>query len=35
MGWWRVRYRGFARNATHFDLLCTAINLRRLVRLAA
>lgn len=29
MGWRRVRYRGLQRNATHLDLLCTAINLRR------
>jgi IS5 family transposase len=35
MGWRRVRYVGFARNAAHFDLLCTAINLKRLVVLAA
>jgi IS5 family transposase len=31
MGWRRVRYRGLTRNAVHFDLICTAINLRRLV----
>src|SRR4051794_11132087 len=31
MGWRRVRYVGFARNAAHFDLLCIAINLKRLV----
>ena len=35
MGWRRVRYLGFARNAGHFDLICTAINLRRFVVLAA
>lgn len=35
MGWWRVRYIGLARNAAHFDLLCTAINLKRLVVLTA
>jgi len=35
MGWWRVRYRGLARNAGHFDLLCAAINIRRLASLAA
>jgi IS5 family transposase len=29
MGWRRVRYRGLRRNATHFDILCTAINLKR------
>jgi IS5 family transposase len=34
MGWRRVRYIGLARNAAHFDLMCTAINLRRLVALA-
>jgi IS5 family transposase len=34
MGWRRVRYIGFARNAAHFDLLCTAINLKRLAVLA-
>ena len=28
-GWTRVRYRGLARNATHLDLLCLALNLRR------
>lgn len=27
--WTRVRYRGLARNATHLDLLCLALNLRR------
>jgi transposase, IS5 family len=27
--WTRVRYRGLAKNAAHFFLLCTAINLRR------
>lgn len=30
-GWARVRYRGLARNAVHLALLCTALNLRRLV----
>lgn len=35
MGWRRVRYIGLARNAGHFDLLCTAINLKRLVVLSA
>jgi transposase, IS5 family len=35
MGWRRVRYVGFARNAAHFDLLCIAINLKRLVVLTA
>jgi IS5 family transposase len=35
MGWWRVRYIGLARNAGHFDLLCTAINLKRLAALSA
>jgi IS5 family transposase len=29
--WSRVRYRGLARNATHLALLCTALNLKRLV----
>jgi IS5 family transposase len=29
-GWTRVRYRGLARNAVHFALLCTALNLKRL-----
>ena len=29
-GWARVRYRGLARNAGHLDLLCLALNLRRL-----
>lgn len=29
-GWTRVRYRGLARNAAHLDLLCLAVNLRRL-----
>lgn len=28
-GWTRVRYRGLARNAAHLDLLCLALNLRR------
>ncbi len=28
-GWTRVRYRGLAKNASHFFLLCTAMNLRR------
>lgn len=35
MGWRRVRYIGLARNAGHFDLVCTAINLKRLVVLSA
>jgi IS5 family transposase len=35
MGWRRVRYVGLTRNAAHFDLICTAINLRRLEVLAA
>jgi len=30
-GWSRVRYRGLARNAVHLALLCTAINLKRMV----
>lgn len=30
MGWRRVRYRGLERNATHFLLMCTAMNLDRL-----
>ena len=30
-GWTRVRYRGLARNAAHLALLCTALNLKRLV----
>jgi IS5 family transposase len=30
MGWSRVRYIGLSRNAVHFDLICTAINLQRL-----
>jgi IS5 family transposase len=34
-GWARVRYRGLARNAVHLALLCTALNLRRLVVLMA
>lgn len=34
-GWARVRYRGLARNAVHLALLCTALNLRRLVVLLA
>lgn len=34
MGWRRVRYIGLARNAVHFDLICTAINLQRLSVLA-
>jgi transposase, IS5 family len=33
-GWTRVRYRGLARNAVHLALLCTALNLKRLVVLA-
>lgn len=32
-GWTRVRYRGLTRNASHFALLCTALNLKRLVTL--
>jgi IS5 family transposase len=32
-GWTRVRYRGLARNAVHLALLCTALNLKRLVAL--
>ena len=35
MGWWRVRYRGVVRNAGHLDLMCTAVNLRRLLVLSA
>jgi IS5 family transposase len=35
MGWRRVRYIGLAKNAGHFDLLCTAINLKRLAALTA
>jgi IS5 family transposase len=34
MGWRRVRYIGLARNAAHFDLICTALNLRRWMVLA-
>lgn len=30
-GWSRVRYYGVARNAVHLALLCTALNLKRLV----
>ena len=30
MAWRRVRYRGLARNAAHFLLMCTAMNLDRL-----
>jgi transposase, IS5 family len=30
-GWSRVRYRGLARNAVHLALLCTALNLKRMV----
>jgi transposase, IS5 family len=30
-GWTRVRYRGLACNAAHLDLLCLALNLRRVV----
>lgn len=33
-GWTRARYIGLARNAAHFMLLCTAINLRRWAALA-
>ncbi len=32
-GWSRVRYRGLARNAVHLTLLCTALNLKRMVGL--
>ena len=35
MGWRRVRYIGQARNAGHFELMCTAINLKRLAELSA
>lgn len=35
MGWRRVRYIGQARNAGHFELMCTAINLKRLAVLSA
>lgn len=35
MGWRRVRYIGLVRNAGHFNLLCTAINLKRLAVLSA
>lgn len=35
MGWRRVRYIGQARNAGHFELMCTAINLKRLAVLTA
>lgn len=34
LGWRRVRYRGLLRNACHFSLLCTAINLKRFAVLA-
>ena len=34
-GWRRVRYRGLLRNGAHLHLLCTAMNLRRAVRLVA
>ena len=27
--WTRLRHRGLARNAAHIDLLCLALNLRR------
>ena len=30
-GWTRVRYRGRARNAAYLDLVCLALNLRRVV----
>ena len=30
-GWTRARYRGLAKNASHFFLLCIALNLRRAV----
>jgi transposase, IS5 family len=33
-GWARVRYRGLAKNASHFFLLCTAYNIRRALALA-
>jgi transposase, IS5 family len=33
-GWTRVRYRGLVRNAGHFFLICTALNLDRMVVLA-
>jgi transposase, IS5 family len=33
MNWRRVRYIGLARNAGHFDLICTALNLSRWLRL--
>jgi len=35
MGWRRVRYIGLVRNAGHFAMLCTAINLKRLAVLSA
>lgn len=34
-GWTRVRYRGLAKNASHFFLLCTAMNLRRAIVLTS
>jgi IS5 family transposase len=34
MGWRRVRYIGLTRNAVHFDIICTAINLQRMLVLA-
>jgi transposase, IS5 family len=33
MNWRRVRYIGLARNAGHFDLICTVLNLKRWLRL--
>jgi transposase, IS5 family len=33
-GWSRVRYRGLVRNAGHFFLICTALNLDRMLVLA-
>jgi IS5 family transposase len=33
--WSRVRYRGLAKNAAHFFLLCTAINIKRALVLTA
>jgi IS5 family transposase len=32
-GWARVRYRGLKRNASHLAILCTALNLKRLLTL--
>jgi IS5 family transposase len=31
MGWRRARYIGLVRNAVHFDIICTAINLQRML----